>query len=64
MPTVDQRSGGGDNPERGLYRKGMGQDIRTSVSDLEGEFEYDVSVTQPDGSMLHLDPVIVVRGSE
>ena len=37
---------GGDNPSRGRYSKGMGQDITTAVSDREGEFEYDVSVTQ------------------
>jgi hypothetical protein len=54
-------SGQPDNPSRGRYQKGVGQQIVTAGAADPGDWKYSVTWTTADGDAYEVDPVVSVR---
>jgi len=50
-----------DNPSRGRYQKGVGQQIVTAGAADPGDWKYSVTWTTADGDVYEVDPVVSVR---
>lgn len=54
-------SGRPDNPGRGRYQKGVGQQIVTAGAADPGDWKYSVTWTTAGGDVYEVDPVVSVR---